>query len=529
MRRLLIPSLGISLVLLVTLTWASALVYLAVRVGLPAPVRLALVDTVHVYVGLASLVFIGAKVARVGLRRRVAGVQSAVPWHRWVSWSLVVLYAAVYLSGALLLVEWRQDIRTSLANAHLLTSVWVAVPTTWHAWHYRRLAFPSRSWRSPVRSWRRFGVGLGVTLLPVLAFALVPRGLSPLADAGLGNAWTPEALPGTFLDKLEVTPDGRFFVAGGRGLYVGDRQLATWHRVALPPVSGREPVVLALTTSTGPVAVYVGTAKGLYAATTADGPYRSIPFPSREIHGIAVDHRDPRVIWASSRGGFFRSADGGITWTSASAGIPERATAWGLSYFHDELFASAGTAVYRWTGTTWAVALHQEAVFGFDVSPDGRRLFASSMGDGIRVFDGRTWTESDAGLRSHLGGVHVVTVNQVSPTVAYAATMEGVGVSTDGGRSWLSFATGLSPGGAWRVLPDGPDHLLAATQYGIYRYSTIAADRPGPGWWVTLLAVVVGTGLTAIAVVALPPRPRTNSAAPPSATALLPHDSRRAD
>lgn len=494
------------LVLLVSATWATALVYLGARANLPAPIRLAVVDAVHVYVGLASLIFIGAKVIRVGLRRHVTGVPPSALWHRWLSWSLVVLYAAVYLTGGLLLFGWGQGVRTTLANAHLLASVWAAVPTTWHVWHYRRLAFPSRSWPAPARWWRRLAAGLGIVLIPNLAFVLVPRDLSPLASAGLGSSWTQAALPGVFLDKLAATPDGRFFVAGGAGVYVKARPDGAWRRVALPSGDGREPVVLGLATAAGPEAVYVGTSRGLFASSNPNGPYRPVPFPSHEIHGIAVDSRDPRIVWASSRGGVFRSADSGQSWTSASQGIPAPETAFGLSYFRESLYASDGTGVYRWTGIAWEPAVHQEAVYGFDVAPTGDRLYSSSMGDGIRVFDGSRWTESDAGFRSHNGGVHVVTINQVSPARAYAATMEGAGVSTDGGRSWLAFAAGLPPGGIWRVLPDGPDHLVAATEHGIYRYSLNTDEPPGSGWWLTLLGVVSGTGVIAVGVVALPSR-----------------------
>lgn len=128
--------LGVTLVLLVSLAWASGLVYLVVRLGLPAPASLALADAVHVYVGLASVLVIGAKVRRVGFRSRVAGVPELAAWHRWVSWSLLVLYAGVYLTGALLLFSFPMTVRTTLVNAHLLTSVWAAVPTTWHVWHH---------------------------------------------------------------------------------------------------------------------------------------------------------------------------------------------------------------------------------------------------------------------------------------------------------------------------------------------------------------------------------------------------------
>jgi hypothetical protein len=72
-------------VLLVSAAWGTGLFYLVARLGLPAPVQLAWVDGVHVYVGLVGAVFIVGKIVRVGLRYPVRGVPTVVPWQRWMS------------------------------------------------------------------------------------------------------------------------------------------------------------------------------------------------------------------------------------------------------------------------------------------------------------------------------------------------------------------------------------------------------------------------------------------------------------
>lgn len=105
--RLSIGALGLTLVLMVSAAWATGVVYLQARLGLGWPLRPALVDGAHAYVGVVGGVFVAAKVARVGLRHRVRGVPSVVPWQRWVSWSLLVLYGAVFVSGVLLFLPIR--------------------------------------------------------------------------------------------------------------------------------------------------------------------------------------------------------------------------------------------------------------------------------------------------------------------------------------------------------------------------------------------------------------------------------------
>jgi len=492
--------LGASLVLLVSLAWLTGLAYLLARLNLPSPIQLAAVDTVHVYVGVASIAFFVAKVARVGLHQRVESVPELVLWHRWVSWSLLVLYSGVYLTGVLLLISFPAPARQSLANAHLLMSVWAAVPTTWHAWHHRRWALPFvPRLRRPVP--RRFLAAAAVAVVPVAAFAMVPRALSLLAQVGAGNAWTGATLPGIFLDRMERTADGQTLVAGGEGLYARSVHGGTWHRITFPP-----DLVLGLTMSNGPTAVYVGTGTGLYASPTADGPYRRLSFPAREVHGIAVDPVNPDMIWASSRLGFWRSTDAGGHWTNQSAGIHEPPTAWAMSFFDGTVFASDVHGVYRWTGSTWEQSSNQRAVVSLDRSSDGR-LFASSMGQGVEVFNNGAWQQSDSGLVANHGGVRVVHVDSITAVPGgqvYAAMMlDGTATSIDGGQSWTRITAGLARGAVWRILPVGSG-LIAATDHGIYTYPLPERERAGAIWWLALIATAGLLGVAAVALGALP-------------------------
>ena len=498
--QLSLGALGASVVLLVSLAWLTGLAYLLARVNLPSPLQLALVDTVHVYVGVASIGFFVAKVARVGLHQRVDSVPDLVLWHRWISWSLLVLYSGVYLTGVLLLISFPAPARQSLANAHLLMSVWAAVPTTWHIWHHRRWALPfvPRLHRSLPG---RFLAAAAVAVVPVAAFAMVPRALSLLAQVGAGNAWTSATLPVVFLDRMARTADGQTLIAGGEGLYARSVQGGTWHRITFPP-----DLVLGLTTPKGPNAVYVGTVTGLYASPTADGPYRRLSFPAREVHGIAVDPLDSNVVWASSRQGFWRSTDGGVHWTNESTGIEEPPTAWAMSFFDEVVFASDVHGVYRWTGSIWKESSNQRAVVSLDPSGEGR-LYASSMGQGVEVFTNGAWQRSDSGLVANHGGVRVIHVDSITAVPGghrYTAMMlDGTATSIDGGQSWTRITAGLARGAVWRILPVGSG-LIAATDHGIYTYPLPERERAGAIWWLALIATAGLLGVAAVALGALP-------------------------
>jgi len=493
-------ALGASLVLLVSLAWLTGLAYLLTRLNLPSPIQLAAVDTVHVYVGVASIAFFVAKVARVGLHQRVDSVSELLLWHRWVSWSLLVLYSGVYVTGVLLVISFPAPVRQGLANAHLLMSVWAAVPTTWHVWHHRRWALPCvPRLHRPLPS--RFLAAAAVALVPMVAFAMVPRALSLLSQVGAGNAWTSAELPGVFLDRIERTADGNALVAGGEGLYARSVQSGTWHRITFPP-----DLILGLVTPKGPVAVYVGTGSGLYASPTANGPYRRLSFPAREVHGIAVDPLNSDIIWASSRQGFWRSTDAGVHWTNESVGIEAPETAWAITYFDGTVSASDVNGVYRWTGHRWEQRSGQRAVVSLDPGSDGR-LFASSMGQGVEVFTNGAWQRSDSGLVANHGGVRVVHVDSITAVPGgqrYAAMMlDGTATSIDGGQSWTRITTGLARGAVWRILPVGSG-LVAATDHGIYTYPLPVHERAGPLWWLALIATGALFGAATVALGALP-------------------------
>jgi hypothetical protein len=80
-------------------------------------------------------------------------VPGVVPWQRWLSWSMLVLYTAVFLTGVLLLLPIRGQAYADLVQLHLLTSVWALPLTTWHAWHYRAGALPYlRRWARASRT-----------------------------------------------------------------------------------------------------------------------------------------------------------------------------------------------------------------------------------------------------------------------------------------------------------------------------------------------------------------------------------------
>lgn len=526
--------LGAGASILVGLAWISGLPYLAVRGGLPSPVRLAVVDAVHIYVGVGALVLVAAKTGRAGLRLRVKGEPELAPRRRWLSWSLVATYTGVAVTGGLALLPLPGGARADLVDGHLITAVWATAPTTAHLVLYRRRAaavlrrpVPARDRlpapdrpllrrsgagdRSSGHRWRLMALGLACALVPLAAVAAVPRAASPLAQAGAGAEWLPDG-PRVFLDRLQLAPGGRSLAAGGAGLFVAPVSpgLPTggaasgpgrWSRVG--PFDDDNLVLGLQLPSRGPVAAWVGTTEGLWSAPRLAGPYRQVPFPSAAVHAIAVAPSDPAKVWASSIDGFWRSSDGGRHWQRQDAGLASPSTSWALAFSGGALYGSDQDAVYRWSGRRWIVSSPQGGVVMLDRGPRGR-LFASSMGHGVRVLAHGRWERAQGGLLVHdhgaLPGIHVVSVTALRHGRAYAGTMdEGAVTSLDGGRSWGQTWPGLAGDGVvWRVLALGRraaagsrGSLVAGTDHGILAYSLPPTRPPSALWWVGVAGIAI--------------------------------------
>lgn len=239
--QLSLGALGLALVLVVSGAWVTGSFYLLARLGPGSPVALAALDGLHFYAGLVGGAFVVAKVVRVGLRRRVPGVPGLLLWQRWISLSMLVLYAVVFASGISLLLPIRGDVYGKLTEVHLLTSIWAVAPTTWHVWHYRARALPYVTRLGPGIVRLRFWIGLGLLVPVTLALLLEPRAASQLPQVMGGSSWSRTGLNGTYLRTITTSPDGSSLIAGGDDGLFFSRDGATWSRLGLPtptPASG---------------------------------------------------------------------------------------------------------------------------------------------------------------------------------------------------------------------------------------------------------------------------------------------------
>jgi photosystem II stability/assembly factor-like uncharacterized protein len=207
--------------------------------------------------------------------------------------------------------------------------------------------------------------------------------------------------------------------------------------------------------------LFLGTEDGLYRATGQHGDYRVdlvglkgmsfIRFP------LAVDRTDPRRMFVgSTRGGVYRSDDGGQSWQPCNEGIVHR-DIWCVVQHpaRNLLYAGSSPAgVYEssdggenwreleslgqlrttreWTGP---VPPHVSRMKCLDLTPADPNLIFGAIEEGWAVCSrdaGATWEQID-GI-DHDG--HMIAVMADDPSIVVSTTGKGIFRSTDAGRTW---------------------------------------------------------------------------------------------
>ena len=223
------------------------------------------------------------------------------------------------------------------------------------------------------------------------------------------------------------------------GLYVSSDGGRSWRFAHLP---GKDAMNLA---QSAPDQLWVAGHNLLKKSSTGGQSWSDVQasgLPDLDIHGFAVDPRDPRAIYAAvANEGLFRSVDGGLTFSRVSR---VGADVTGLAITGDRIYAAdpeRGLLTSSDGGSRWKDILNWQ-VFGIATDPrDPRRLIAAGAGIAVSTNGGRTW-------RSALdlpGGAGPVAWSSDGGT-AYVLGFDGTLFrSLDKGESWHVVSRPRSP------------------------------------------------------------------------------------
>lgn len=221
-----------------------------------------------------------------------------------------------------------------------------------------------------------------------------------------------------------------------------------------------------------PQRVYLGTADGHVFASEDGGEHWELRGRAGErldsvVTAIVVDPRGGGTLYAAAwtrdgvlqRGGVYRSADGGRTWTPAGlAGEAVRALA-----LSDSVSGAAGAS-----GTSGESQAEPTLVAG---TLDG--VYRSRDG-------GKAWEPISPVGDPELSNLDSLALDPANPDVIYAGTFHLPWKTTDGGLHWTSIHTGMiDDSDVMSLLADRahPGRVYASACSGIYR-----SDTGGEQW-----------------------------------------------
>ncbi len=351
-------------------------------------------------------------------------------------------------------------------------------------------------WRSQNggRQWALAGRGLAaypITALivdsrddDVLYAAAWRTGVLKSADGG--SSWaaanqglTASALSGLLALAADPHHPGRLYAGTGDGVYRSVDGAATW-QPANAGLAGEQVYDFAFT----PAAVFAGFDRGVARSVNGGASWQLSRLGLGEIvDALAADPSRPAVLYGASTGGqVWKSADGGSTWSRASA-------------FADSislLATDAGGAVYVVTLATMFRSTDGAATFRAlppapfvpapgtrlaATSAPGTLLAATPAGPFRTLNGGISWQPLNQGLR----GLAVVSlaVDPRDASAVYAGVTTGLLAGSHRGAAWSSRFAGLG-----LIQPVEAPFLLAVDPAGsgtIYRSLLFSLSRSFDG------------------------------------------------
>jgi photosystem II stability/assembly factor-like uncharacterized protein len=240
-----------------------------------------------------------------------------------------------------------------------------------------------------------------------------------------------------------------------------------------------------------PSTMYAGSlSAGLFKSTNGGDNWTNIGLTDRNIFKLAIDPKNPSTLYAAASIGLSRSRDGGATWTD----LGQRTTAiFAMAVRHDNpntiYIGTTNGTVFKSqdAGITWQSAstgLPTANILALAADPNSDTVYAAAERYGIwkSKDGGRTWTAT-----GHVDGFTVTPVTSIvvaadSSAIYASGDSVGIFVSTDGGDTWQNAIAGIPTLEILRLAanPNRPGTIYACTRgQGVFRSSDSGASWTG--------------------------------------------------
>jgi photosystem II stability/assembly factor-like uncharacterized protein len=272
-------------------------------------------------------------------------------------------------------------------------------------------------------------------------------GLRRSADGG--DSWEdlPEAPPDLYILRIDpVRPDILYAITfdNDSGLWKSTDEGRTWartrgtERIRELEIDPRSPQTLYATFSTSD--------PGRFFQRSTDGGETWVPLPAPAGDGlfllVGTGLRGTQLtLFGTTTQRFYRSLNGGLSWSEADAGLPASPLSFGpAAATSGALLLSTYEGVFRSTngGRSWVSSSRnlKEGLIGGLAG--GSALYVGTQGQGIYESVDRQGGWRRLPLRTELAGRFYgpLAADPRQPGRIYASTFQGIARSEDGGASW---------------------------------------------------------------------------------------------
>jgi photosystem II stability/assembly factor-like uncharacterized protein len=288
--------------------------------------------------------------------------------------------------------------------------------------------------------WAQTGAAVVIAIAAIVAVAVTR------SDGGGGAPSSQERGPATAglpntpdYHSLAVSPTNpsRILLGTHQGLYRSSDGGKTW---AFETLAGQDAMNLA---RTGRQTLWSAGHNVFVKSTDGGRTWVNVSpngLPSLDLHGFAIDPRDPDRLYAAVAGqGLFRSDNGGRSFGPVSSEVGGAVMALAVTPSGKIMAGDMerGLLVSGDRGKTWREAL-KERLMGVAVNPaDPRRILAAGPGILLSTDGGRTWRK-----RLQIGdGAGPVAWSPSNPRIAYVVGFDRTLYRTsDGGKTWSDVA-----------------------------------------------------------------------------------------
>jgi photosystem II stability/assembly factor-like uncharacterized protein len=283
-----------------------------------------------------------------------------------------------------------------------------------------------------------------------------------------GRTWSNLLLDTFSVNTLVASPADvlTWYAGGAEGAFKSNNGGAQWRRLGLPRGEfGIHPSVYRIAMDRRqPSVLYAATSEGLFKSFDDGERWTEIgaalPFQGAFLRGVDVDPFDSQVVYAAGQRGFWKSVDGGTTWRASSQGLPRHP---GLGDpFVNTLLVERGTG-----------ALYADISI-VDRTRSSNRLFKSTD-------RGATWMPTSVEIAQRSVTALVASQGPRRRTAPRAGSRGDTRSEIEPGAVYIA---------AQQVFTDGPFGLLLRSDDGGHAWQPIG--RGLPRWGPVVLAVAPG-------------------------------------